>query len=296
VTTTATSTAKRWMPSSPPSRGTGRISKVIIGLVVVALFLTPYLWMVGSSLKSQQDIFKDASTLSLWTFVPQNPTLGNYLELILQRDIGRALFNSLLVSAVQVTFTVIVCSLAAYALTRIDFRGRNLLFVLILVTFLVPSEALMVPMYHVATQLGLNDSLLGIWVPWIASPFGIFLLRQAFLELPRELDEAAMIDGAGHWRIFRSVVLPNVRTPIATLALITFMFSWNAFLWPLVIAQSPENRVVQVAIAQSTVPGELPNWGIVFAGATLATIPILLLFVFLQRYFVAGLAHTGLKG
>ena len=270
--------------------------RIPLAAVICLLFLTPYLWMVGSSLKSQDAIFTDANSLSLWTFVPRSPTLDNFVDLLVERDLGRALLNSMLVSAAQVVCTTVVCAMAAYALTRIDFRGRNALFFVILATFLVPSEALVVPMYHVATTLGLNDSLWGIFVPWIASPFGIFLLRQAFLEVPRELDEAAMMDGAGHWRIFSRVILPNVRTALATLALITFLFSWNAFLWPLVIAQSPENQVIQVAIAQNTVPGELPNWGIVFAGATLATIPILLLFVFLQRYFVQGMAHSGLKG
>ncbi|MEV6520656.1 carbohydrate ABC transporter permease [Longispora sp. NPDC051575] len=268
----------------------------VIAAVLCAVFLTPYLWMVGSSLKSQDSIFKDASGLSIWTFLPHPATLDNYVDLFVERDLGRAMLNSLLVSAAQVVCTVIVCSLAAYALTRIDFRGRTLLFGVILTTFLVPSEALVVPMYHVATQLGLNDSLWGVFVPWIASPFGIFLLRQAFLDVPRELDEAAMLDGAGHWRIFRSIMLPNVRTALATLALITFLASWNAFLWPLVIAQSPENQVIQVAIAQNTVPGELPNWGVVFAGATLATIPIMVLFMFLQKYFVEGMARSGLKG
>lgn len=273
-----------------------RVFRVVIGSIIVLVFLTPYLWMAGSSLKSQGAIFRDASHLSFWTFVPRVPTLANYANLFSQQDIGRALLNSIVVAAAQVVCTVAVCSLAAYALTRIEIRGRAALFGVILATFLVPSEALVVPMYHVATALGLSDSLWGIFVPWIASPFGIFLLRQAFAELPRELDEAAMLDGAGHWRIFLRIVLPNVRAPLATLALVTFLFSWNAFLWPLVIAQSPQNRVIQVAIAQNTVPGELPNWGIVFAGATLATIPILVLFLFLQRFFVEGLARTGLKG
>ena len=163
-------------------------------------------------------------------------------------------------------------------------------------TFLLPIESLMVPLYMHVTKLGMSDTLIGVFIPWIASPFGLFMLRQAFEDLPRELDEAARIDGAGHVRIFWSVVLPNVRTTLATLALVTFLFSWNAFLWPLVIIHSPRNQVVQLAIAQSVSIGQLPNWGETFAGATIATVPLIILFLFLQRYFVRGIALTGVKG
>jgi ABC-type glycerol-3-phosphate transport system permease component len=163
-------------------------------------------------------------------------------------------------------------------------------------TFLLPIESLMVPLYQVVARIGLQDTLIAAFIPWIASPFGLFLLRQAFEELPRELDDAATIDGAGHLRIFWSIVLPNIRTALATLALVTFLFSWNNFLWPLVILQSPENQVIQLAIAQSVAPGQLPNWGETFAGAMVATLPLILLFVFLQRFFVRGIAMTGVKG
>jgi len=163
-------------------------------------------------------------------------------------------------------------------------------------TFLLPIESLMVPLYIQVSGLGLQDTLVGAFIPWIASPFGLFMLRQAFEDLPRELDEAARIDGAGHFRIFWSVVLPNVRTTLATLALVTFLFSWNAFLWPLVIIQSPRNQLIQLAIAQSVAIGQLPNWGETFAGATIATVPLIVLFLCLQRFFVRGIALTGMKG
>jgi ABC-type glycerol-3-phosphate transport system permease component len=125
--------------------------------------------------------------------------------------------------------------------------------------------------------------------------FGLFLLRQAFEQIPAELDEAARIDGAGHIRVFWSVILPNVRTALATLILIKFLFSWNAFLWPLVAIQTQENQVIQVAVAHSAAPDYLPNWGLTFAGAAIATVPLVILFLFLQRYFVRGLATTGMK-
>ena len=270
-------------------------ASTILGVIVV-VFLLPYAWIVASSFKPQAMIFRDLNPVSWRSFVPVDPTLVNVTHLFTERGVGRALVNSAIISACQVTGTLTLCSLAAYGLTRIRFRGSNIVFVLILMTFLLPIESLMVPLYQVVAHVGLQDTLVAAFIPWIASPFGLFLLRQAFEELPRELDDAATIDGAGHFRIFWSIVLPNVRTALATLALVTFLFSWNSFLWPLVILQSPENQVIQLAIAQSVAPGQLPNWGETFAGAMVATLPLILLFLFLQRFFVRGIAMTGVKG
>lgn len=263
---------------------------------VLGFFLAPYAWVVASAFKPQGAIFRDLRPLSWATFVPTSPTLENFVGLFRDRGLGRALLNSAVVSACQVTLTLALCSLAAYGLTRIRFPGANVVFALVLMTFLLPIESLMVPLYGVVSGLGLHDTLPGAFLPWIASPFGLFLLRQGFDELPRELDEAAKLDGAGHFRTFWSIVLPNVRVPLVTLGLVTFLFSWNAFLWPLVVLSSPRNAVVQIAIAQSVAPGALPNWGETFAGAAVATVPLVLLFLLLQRFFVRGVALSGVKG
>lgn len=273
-----------------------RLGSGFVIAVIAVVFLLPYAWLVASSFKPQDSIFRDLNPIGWRSFVPVGGTLENFVAMFREHGLGRALLNSLIVSASQVAGTLVLCSTAAYALTRIRFRGRKLVFFLVLATFLLPVEALVVPLYQIVSGLGLQDTLIGAFIPWIASPFGLFLLRQAFDELPREMDEAAKIDGAGHLRIFLSIVLPNVRASLATLALVNFLFSWNAFLWPLVVLQSRSNLVVQVAIAQSVSPGELPNWGQTFAGATVATVPVLLLFVFLQRYFVRGIASSGMKG
>jgi multiple sugar transport system permease protein/putative chitobiose transport system permease protein len=277
-------------------RAASLLAGAAILLVILAVFLGPYAWIVASSFKPQFAIFRDLNPISWGTFIPANPTLDNFVHLFRDRGIGRALLNSAIVSSCQVAGTIVLCSMAAYGLTRIRFRGAGVVFALVLMTFLLPIESLMVPLYMHVSRLGLQDTLIGVFIPWIASPFGLFMLRQAFEDLPRELDEAATIDGAGHVRIFWSVVLPNVRTTLATLALVTFLFSWNAFLWPLVILSSPRNQVVQLAIAQSVAIGQFPNWGETFAGATIATVPLILLFLFLQRYFVRGIALTGVKG
>ena len=265
------------------------------GALIVVVFILPYWWMIASSLKDQFAIFSDIRPISIATFIPKAPTLDNFGWLVEERSIQRALLNSAIVAVGQVIGTLVVCSLAAYAFARLRFPGRNILFLVVLLTFLVPSEALVVPMYQVVSGYGLGNNLLAAFLPWIASAFGLFLMKQAFDDIPGELDEAAVIDGANHWQVFWHVLLPNARTALATLALLTFLFAWNAFLWPLVILSSRDLTVVQVAIAQSVVPGEIPNWGTTFAGAVTASLPILLLFVLLQRYFIRGIAMTGIK-
>lgn len=259
-------------------------------------FLAPFLWITANSFKPQLTIFSDVSPLSWRALVPVEPILDNYRTLFERTNILRALLNTAIVAAGQVMLTLILCSMAAYALTRIRFRGSNVVFVLILLTFLLPIEAMLVPLYQIVSGLGLNNTLLGVMIPWVASPFGLFLLKQAFEELPKDLEDAARIDGAGHLRTFVSIILPNVKVPLLTLGLVTFLFSWNSFLWPLVIVQTPDTQLIQVAIAQQGSPTQLPNWGETFAGATVATLPLILLFLLLQKFFTQGMTMSGIKG
>lgn len=268
----------------------------LVIILIVCSFLAPYAWIVASSFKNQLALFNDVTPLSWKAFFPVEGTTENYRTLFERTNVMTALLNTAIVAGGQVALTLLLCSMAAYSLTRISFPGANIVFVLILLTFLLPIEALMVPLYQVVSGLGLSNSLLGIMIPWIASPFGLFLLKQAFEELPVELEDAARIDGAGHVRIFFSIVLPNVKVPMLTLGLITFLFSWNSFLWPLVIVQDPSIQVIQVAIAQQGSPTQLPNWGETFAGAVVATLPLILLFLLLQKYFTQGMTTSGIKG
>ncbi|RYE64090.1 MAG: carbohydrate ABC transporter permease [Oxalobacteraceae bacterium] len=265
-------------------------------LAIVCCFLAPYAWIVSSSFKNQLTVFADVTPLSWRAFLPVDGTIENYRTLFERTNILTALLNTAIVAGGQVLLTLSLCATAAYALTRISFPGAKIVFVLILLTFLLPIEALMVPLYQVVSGLGLSNTLVGVMIPWVASPFGLFLLKQAFEELPVELEDAARIDGAGHIRIFWSIVLPNVKVPLLTLGLITFLFSWNSFLWPLVIVQDPARQVIQVAIAQQGSPTQLPNWGETFAGATVATVPLIILFLLLQKYFTQGMATSGIKG
>jgi ABC-type glycerol-3-phosphate transport system permease component len=268
----------------------------LTSLLLLLAFLAPFIWIVSSSLKPQAYIFRDVSPLSWRTFLPTSATLSNYSSAFSTEHVGQALVNSAIVSCSQVVLTVLLAVPAAYALTRLRFRGRGLLFTLIFITFMVPADVLILPLFQIASRLHVSNTLPGVFLPFVASPFALFLLRQAFRDIPRELDEAALIDGASHLRIMTSVIVPNVKPALATLSLMTFLFSWNAFLWPLIVIESPSRELIQVAIAINTVPGELPNWGPVFAGAVVAVLPVLILFLFVQRYFIRGFVMSGLKG
>lgn len=277
-----------------------------ITAVIAALFLTPMLWVVGGSFKNQLDIFKDVQPISIWTFIPRHPTLANIQDSLFTGGsrteeggglgLANAFLNSAIVSIGQVALTLILCSMAAYAFSRLRFTGRTGLFLVVLMALAVPLEVVVVPLYRVATELGLSNSLIGVFLPFVAQPLGLYILRQAFDDLPRELDDAAMIDGASHFQILYRILIPNMIPSLTTVAILTFLFSWNAFLWPLVIISDPQNQLVQVAVAQAAgAPGHLPNWGVIMAAASLTMLPVILLFAFLQRYFVRGFAWTGLR-
>jgi ABC-type glycerol-3-phosphate transport system permease component len=287
-------TIRRRAAARRVARGT---AATVVLIIVIVIFAMPLIWITVSSFKSEQTIFADLIPFSWRTFIPLHPTLANYRSLFADHGVGRNVLNSFIIAIMQVVGALVLCTLAAYALTRLRFRGRNVIFGFILVTFMVPVEALLVPLYTVVSGLGLQDTLVAVSLPWLANVFGLFLLRQYFEEFPRELDEAARLDGAGHIRILWSIILPNVRAGLASMSLIIFLFAWNSFLWPLVINGEPSVAPLQVAISGflSPNPTSPPVWGLIFAGCVVAIIPLIVLFLLLQRYFVRGLASSGLK-
>ncbi len=273
----------------------GFLYLALCGLAVI--FLVPYLWMVFSSLKPQVEIFQYVYPLSWKTFVPQHFTLGAYRELfhLVPFPFSRYLLNSLFVALSVTILSLIVNSLAAYAFARLEFPGRNVVFAIFLSTMIVPFEVLAIPLYLQIRSLGWVNTYQALIIPWVANPLGIFLLRQFFQEIPRELEEAARIDGSSYFGAFRHVVLPNSIPALVAFALIRFQASWDAFLWPLIAAPSAEKRVIQVAIA-SFVTEVQTRWDLTFAASTMATLPIILIFLVLQRYYVQGVVMSGLKG
>jgi len=273
----------------------GVLTVLLLG-AIATLFVMPYAWMALSSFKTTAELFKYTYPVTWKTFLPPNPTLANYASIFYAWKFGRAMINSLIASSAQMIGTLVISSLAAFVFARMRFRGRDLLFAAVMLVALIPFEVNMIPLYIVMRSFGLQSTYFALFLPWIANPLGIFLLRQSFMEIPSDFDDAAMIEGASHFRVFWHVILPNARPALITLALMSFLWSWNAFLWPLIVMQDSTKQVVQVAIATFTIPQEYPAWGEIFAASTIATVPILVLFIVLQRHYIRGVIMTGLKG
>lgn len=284
---------RQWTPAARRLAGDVTSYAILIGTAFV--FLLPFVWMFLTSFKPTEDVFRYTSPLSWKTFLPPAPTLENYASIFVNWDFHRNLLNSLLVAVGQVVGACIFSCLAGYAFARLTFRGRNLLFGLTMVTAFVPFDVIVVPLYAVMRDLGLVSSYTALYLPFVFSPFGVFLMRQAFLEIPRELDEAALVDGASRFQTFWHISLPNVGSALVTLALIEFMWAWNSFIWPLVIMQDPSKQVVQVAISKFRTVANFPMFGELFAAASISTIPLLIIFLWLQRYYVRGVLVSGMK-
>ena len=273
-----------------------RATRYATMLVLAVFFLLPYVWMMSGSLRTQNEIFANLFPLSIWTFIPKQWSLASYQALLQLQPFPftHYVLNSLFVAFTVTVLSLIVNSCAAYVFARIRFPGRDALFVVFLATMVIPFEVLAIPLYLEMRALHWTDTYQALIVPFIASPLGMFLLRQFFLGLPRELEEAARIDGCSLFGAFWRVVLPNATPALIAFGLIRFQFSWDAFIWPLIVAPSPPVRVIQVAIA-SFDSDQVVQWDLIFAAAVLASLPIVLLFAFLQRYYVQGVVTSGLK-
>ncbi len=265
-------------------------------LLVATFFLLPYVWMVSGSLRTQAEIFENIYPLTPWTFLPKEPTLENFRALLNLQPLPftHYVFNSLFVAVTVAACSLVLNSFAAYAFARIAFPGRDVLFVLFLSTMIIPFEVLAIPLYLEMRALGWIDTYQALIVPFVASPLGMFLLRQFFLGLPRELEEAARMDGCSMFTAFWRIVLPNAVPALIAFGVIRFQFSWDAFVWPLIVAPSPPVRVIQVAIASFDTDIQI-QWNLILAAAVLASLPVILIFAFLQRYYVQGMATSGLK-
>ena len=259
----------------------------ILGLVLGALTVFPLLWMISGSLKPADEVHDPA-------LIPSAPTLENFEYVFTQVPFARYLLNSLFVAGTVTVLALWFHSMAAYALARLRFPGRDTIFALIFATLLVSLPVVMIPTFVVVRSLGLVDSYAGLIVPAIFNAFGIFLLRQFYISLPGELEEAALVDGAGYWRIYRSIILPLSRPILAALAVFFFLANWNSFVWPLTITSDPDLRVVQLGIA--TFQQQFASdWQYVLAAATVAAMPTLLVFFFFQRQIVESIKNAGFK-
>ena len=257
------------------------------------VFIAPIVWMLTTSFKSA-----DEATRVPPTILPADPTSSAYDTLFTgdsQTPVLRWFLNSLVAATGQALLVLIVASMAAYALARMEFRGKKIVFALIIATLFVPIFTLIIPNFLIIDRLGWLDSLWALIVPGAASAFGVFFLRQFFLGLPRELEEAALLEGANSWQIFTKVILPLSKPALATLAVISFLTNWNDFIWPVYTLFSPDNFTLPPGLG--TLQGAYNiNYPVIMAGAALASIPALILFMVSQRYIIEGVSRSGLKG
>jgi multiple sugar transport system permease protein len=264
------------------------------GLLLLALcFIAPIVLMVVGSLKPDAQVLVEAGSLK--AFFPDQISLQNYRDVFTRVDFGRYLFNSLLISGSIVAFGLVVNSLAGYTFARMQWRGRDRIFALVLMVMIVPLEAIAVPLFYEVTLLGWRDTYIVQIIPFIANAFSIYLFYTFFLGLPRELEEAARIDGAGVLRTFVAIIVPNAKPAFATVAILTFLTQWGAFLWPLMVTSGEAVRPLPLGIAAFYTLPPL-QWGDIFAFGVMMVAPILILFLVFQRWFVQGVAATGIKG
>lgn len=275
------------------ARGGFRAGRLVLfaGLLGV-LFLGPLIWMVTTSFKSTNEVSQ--AELSV---IPNDPSLEGYRRILdaPQAPVGRWFVNSMFAATLQSALVLVTATMAAYALARLDFTGKKLLTGLVLATLFVPPISLLVPNFVIVSNLGWLDSRLAVIVPGAAGAFGVFFLRQFFKSLPVELEEAALIDGCGRWRIFLKVILPLSRPALATLALLTFLTNWNDFLWPLYVLFSPDNLTLQPGL--STLQSAYStDYATIMAGGVIASVPVLFFFAISQRFVIEGVSRSGLKG
>jgi putative chitobiose transport system permease protein len=262
----------------------------ILGAIAFVM-LFPLLWLVSTSFKSPtEDIFQFPPQL-----FPSQPTVQNFITVWQTNPFGQYLWNSTIVAVLTVSLNLVFCSLAAYPLARLQFQGRDVIFTLVVSTIMIPFQIVMIPLYILTVQLGLKNTYLGIIFPSLASAFGIFLLRQAFQGVPKELEEAGRMDGCSELGLWWNVMLPAVRPALVTLAIFVFIGSWSDFIWPLIVLDRPEYYTLPLGVA--TLAGTFSlDWRLIAAGSVISIAPVILFFLFMQRYIVPTDTSSGVKG
>lgn len=269
----------------------GRALDVPLSFLALAaggvLMAFPFLWMAVTALKGPREIFE----LHFW---PQAPTLDNFRQVLTATQFPRWFFNSVVIAAITTASAVFFDSLTGYTLAKMRFRGRNIIFIAILSTLMIPTEMLIIPWYTMSVRLGWIDTYWGIMFPGLISAFGVFLMRQFLAGVPDELLDAGRIDGVSEFGLFSRIALPLVRPALAALGIFTFLGNWNAFIWPLIVIQTPAMRTLPVGIALFS--GEAGSaWHLIMAASALAVLPVLAVFIVLQRQIIEGVVLTGLR-
>jgi multiple sugar transport system permease protein len=262
---------------------------VMLLLAAALLMLLPFIWTLATSFKPEADVVTYPPKL-----LPTHLTFSHYVDIWHRIPFARLFLNTVIFAGGVTLFSLFFDSLTAYALARLEFPGRNLLFVAILATMMLPFQVTLIPLFDLLTKLDWINSYQGLIAPRATNAFGIFFLRQFFLSLPRDLEEAARVDGAGEFRIYRQIVLPLAGPALLTLALFHFMYNWNDLLWPLLINQDASHSTLPSGLAQF-MGQHVVEYGLLMAASVMALLPVIVFFVLIQRHFVEGVATTGIK-
>jgi ABC-type glycerol-3-phosphate transport system permease component len=265
-------------------------------LILVALTMViPFIWMITTSLRPFGSVFSYPPQL-----IPTSFDISNYTRLFTLVPFARYFLNTIFVTSTIVIGQLFLCALAAYGFSRLKFVGRDTIFVLYLATMMIPFQIILIPLYLMVFKLGWVNTYQGMIVPSLSSVFGIFLLRQAFLGIPKDYQDAARIDGAGEFRIFWQIFLPQTVPSLATLGVFAFMGGWTDLLWPVLIARDQLMRTLEVGLAYfnatTTTAFRQPNWPLMMAASVVVMLPVLIIYFFTQRFFVEGISMTGVKG
>jgi multiple sugar transport system permease protein len=257
----------------------------------LVLMIGPFVWMLLGAFKPNRELIQTTPTL-----LPQDYTLDNFSGLFSRLDFATYFFNSALIAVIVTLANLLFCSMAGYALAKIEFAGRGKIMGLVLATLMVPGSVTLVPLFVLMSKLGLVNSYASVILPFAAGAFGVFLMRQFMIGLPGDLLDQARVDGAGEWRIFWQIVLPLVKPALATLGIFQFLASWNNFLWPLVVLTDESKYTLPVALATFAIGQNKADYGLLMAGAVALVAPVIVVFLLLQRHFTQSIAMTGLKG
>jgi multiple sugar transport system permease protein len=261
----------------------------VVAILIAIGMLLPIIWLVFTAFKPEADIVTYPPTL--W---PRELTLEHFVDVWERIPFARLYVNTIIFAGGVTVISLFLDSMAAYALARIPFRGRSVVMVLILILLMLPFQVTLIPLYDMLNGLGLTNTLPGMIIPRMTNAFGIFFLTQFFLSLPRDLEEAARVDGASEWRIYRQIILPLAKPALLTLGLFHFQYNWNDLLWPLVMSSSLESSTLPAGLALF-MGQHVVEYGLLMAGSLLALLPVIIFFLLIQRSFVAGIATTGLK-
>jgi multiple sugar transport system permease protein len=271
------------------------LKKLIIHLVLIILGITmvvPFLWMVSTSLKGFHEIFRYPPT-----WIPEKPQWSNYLQVWKLAPFGRFYVNSVFVAVATTAGQVITGVLAAYAFARMEFAGRDKIFMVFLATLMVPTQVTLIPTYIVMSRIGWIDSYKALIVPFVATAFSVFLLRQFFLTIPRELEEASIMDGCSKLRFIFSVIMPLSKPAVSSVALFGFLGSWNSYLWPLIVINSNQMRTLPIGLRYFVAQqGGGSEWHFLMAASLIVMLPVLIVFFLAQKQFIEGIARSGIKG